>query len=228
MKLIFVLLAILAFLLAFLAELGLGFLLGPGNQGATPGIGIRMLALIDIALVWALGLMLAEMTLPTGRWIRVQGIVTLILSLIAVVFGVGLILATFSLLILMVSLLVAVPFGTAIYLAAWGSFPTGAAGAALALIMALKLAGTAFLVLASPAMLKNKGLMVLLLFTLGSTFITGFLIALVPGIVASIADAAGALISAILGTLWLVVVLIGAVLAVIRLLRSALPDQSSG
>lgn len=224
MKLIFVLLAILAFLLAFLAELGLGLLLAPGGQGTPPGIGIRMLALIDIALVWALGLMLAEMTLPTGRLMRLQGIVTLILSLFAVIGGIVLIVGTLSLLILMLSLLVAVPFGTAVYLAAWGSFPTGAAGAALALIMLLKLAGAAFLVLASPAMLKNKGLMVLMVFSLGSTFLTGFLIAFVPGVVASIADAIGALISAILGTVWLVVVLIGAVLAVIRMLRSVVPD----
>ncbi|MFN3273957.1 MAG: hypothetical protein ACK41U_04745 [Paracoccus sp. (in: a-proteobacteria)] len=224
MKLIFVLLAILAFVLAFLAELGLGILLGPGGQGATPGIGIRMLALIDVALIWALVLMLAEMTLPTGRLMRLQGIVTLIGAFFGVIGGIVLIFGTFTLLILMLSLLVAVPFGTAVYLAAWGSFPTGAAGAALALIMLLKLAGAGFLVLASPAMLKNKGLMVLLLFSLGSTFLTGFLIAFVPGIIASIADAIGALISAILGTIWLLVVLIGAVFAVIRMLRSVVPD----
>lgn len=224
MKLIFVLLAILAFVLAFLAELGLGFLLGPAGQGSTPGIGIRMLALIDVALIWALVLMLAEMTLPTGRLMRLQGIVTLIGAFFGVIGGIVLIFGTFTLLILMLSLMVAVPFGTAVYLAAWGSFPTGAAGAALALIMVLKLVGTGFLVLASPAMLKNKGLMVLLLFSLGSTFLTGFLIAFVPGIIASIADAIGALISAVLGTIWLLVVLIGAVFAVIRMLRSVVPD----
>lgn len=227
MKLVFVLLAILAFGLAFLSEAGLGaLLLRDGPAGALhnqPGLGIRMLALIDIALIWALALMLAEFLLPPGRLSRVQGIVTLVLSFLGVIAGIILIVSTFALLILMVSLLVAAPFGTLAYLAAWGSFPSGAAGAALALIMTLKLAGATFLMLASPAILKNRGLLVLLLFSIAATFVTGLLIALVPGVVASIADVIGALISAILGTVWLLVMLIGAVLAVIRAIRSLAP-----
>lgn len=229
MKLVFILLAILAFGLAFLSEAGLGALLPAAGQAAVaqsrPGLGIRMLALIDVALIWTLALMLAEFLLPPGRLARAQGIATLILSFLGVMLGIALVLSTLALLILMVSLLVAVPFGTAVYVAAWGSFPAGSAGVALALIMTLKLTGAAFLVLASPAILRNTGLLLLLLISMGATFVTGLLIALVPGIVAAIADAIGALISAVLGTIWLFVMLIGAILAVLRAIRSTIRGQ---
>jgi hypothetical protein len=153
----------------------------------------------------------------------VQGIVTLILSLLGVLGGIFLIVLTFTLLVLMVSLLLAVPFGTIAYMAAWGTFASGAARATLGLVMVLKLFGAGFLVFAIPAILKNKGLVILLLFSIGATFLTGFLIALVPGFVAAIADTIGALIAAILGTIWLFVMLIGAVFAVIRAIRSLAP-----
>ncbi|MEZ5886578.1 MAG: hypothetical protein R3D56_06840 [Paracoccaceae bacterium] len=221
------LLGFLCFLLAVLAEVGLSLSLTLGavatTDRATPGLGIRMLGLIDAGLAWTLLLMAIDFIRPMSAVARVQGIVTLILSFFGVLGGIVLIFTTLALIMLMISLLLAVPFGTLAYLAAWGDFPKGAARAALGLIMVLKLLGALFLVLASPSLLKNKGLVVLLLFSIGSTFLTGFLIAFVPAFVAAIADAIGALISAILGTVWLLVMLIGAIFAVIRAIRSLAP-----
>lgn len=221
------LLGTLCILLALLAEVGLGLALTADGlsrtEKATPGLGIRMLALIDAGLAWTLLLMAIDFIRPMSAIARIQGIVTLILSFFGVLGGITLIFLTFSLIVLMVSLLVAVPFGTIAYLAVWGSFPEGLARAALGAIMLLKLFGAGFLLGASPGLLKNKGLVILMLFSIGSTFLTGFLIAFVPGFVAAIADAIGALISAVLGTIWLVVMLIGAIFAVIRAIRSLAP-----
>jgi hypothetical protein len=159
-----------------------------------------------------------------ARWLsRIQGIVTLILSLLGLLGGIILIFVTFTLLILMVSLLLAAPFGTLVYIAIWADFPSTEVRAVLGMIMLMKLLGLVFLFISNPAILKNKGLMVLLLFSIGSTFITSLLITLVPGFVAAIADVIGALISAVLGTIWLFVMLIGAIFAVIRALRSVVP-----
>jgi len=221
-KLLFFILGFLCFLVGVLAEVGMGFAIPSGGQDA-PGVGIRMLGLIDLGLAWSLFLMVLEFA-GIARWLsRVQGIVTLILSFLGILGGIILIVLTFTLLILMVSLLVAAPFGTIAYLAIWADFPSAEVRAVLGMIMMMKLLGLVFLAISNPAILKNKGLIILLLFSIGSTFITALLIALVPGFVAAIADVIGALISAILGTIWLVVMLIGAIFAVIRALRSVVP-----
>ena len=225
MKLTLFALGFLGFLLAIFAEIGLGFSVGSmAVEGrAAPGLAIRMTGLIDAGLAWTLLLMAIDFAKPVSWVARVQGIITLILSFFGVVGGIALIFLTFSLLILMVTLLLAVPFGTIAYVAIWASFPARAVCGILALIMAFKLLGAGFLVAASPALLKNKGLLILLLFSVGSTFLSGFLIAFVPGLVAAIADAIGALIAAILGTIWLFVMLIGAIFAVLRAIRSLAP-----
>ena len=221
-------LGIFCFFLAILVELGMGLAIpGPTSpevtEAAAPGVAIRMLALVDAGLAWTLILMAIDMVKPLSAVARIQGIVTLILSFFGVLGGMILIFLTFTLLTLMVSLLLAVPFGTIAYLAVWGTFPSGAVRAILASILLLKLFGLGLFVIASPAMLKNKGLIILLIFSLGTTFITGFLIALVPGFVAAIVDMIGALIAGILGTIWLFVMLIGAIFAVLRAIRSLAP-----
>jgi hypothetical protein len=221
-------LGIFCFFLAILAELGMGLAFdAPSSaqltEAAAPGVAIRMLALVDAGLAWTLILMAIDMVKPLSAVARIQGIVTLILSFFGVLGGIILIFLTFTLLTLMVSLLLAVPFGTIAYLAVWGTFPSGTVRAILASILLLKFLGLGLFVIASPAMLKNKGLIILLIFSLGTTFITGFLLALVPGFVAAIVDMIGALIAAVLGTIWLFVMLIGAIFAVLRAIRSLAP-----
>ena len=227
-KLALFLLGVFCIFLAILAEIGLGLTLGFASgahvhDSASPGFGIRMLGLIDAGLAWSLMLMTIDFVRPMAWLARVQGIITLILSLLGVIGGIVLIYLTFVLLVLMVSMLLAVPFGTIAYLVIWADFPSGQVRAALALIMLLKLSGVGLLAVGSPGLLKNKGLVILMLFSVGSTFVTGLLIALVPGIVAAIADVIGALIAAVLGTIWLLVMLIGAIFAVIRAVRSLAP-----
>lgn len=216
-------LGLFAFAMAILGELALGSVLGSlavAGADSAPGLGIRMLGLIDLALGWTLALMAVEIIRPVGPLAKLQGFVTLVLSIFGILAGLLLIFATLSLLTLMVSLLLAFPFGTAVYMAAWGTFPAGTAQAVLALLMTFKLTGIALFMVATPALLKNKGLLLLLGLSVGLTFLTGLLIGFVPGVVAAIADVVGALISAISGTIWMVVLLIGAVGSILRAIRS--------
>lgn len=149
-----------------------------------------MPALIDIALIWTLAVMLAELLLPPGRLLRVQSIATLILSLLDGLLGIG----------LMVSLPVAVPFGTAAYVAAWGNFLIGDAG--VALVMVLKLSGRPVWCWPLPRSCAILGCW----FCCWSDRRD-----LGGGIMASIADVVGALISAVLGTIGLFVMLVRAI-----------------
>lgn len=228
-KLAMFLLGCLSLCLALVIEVGLGSSLPSEgaarsiSSAATPGIGIRYLAAIDVALFYTLLLMALEFIAPRAILGRVQGIITLILSFFGIIAVIVLIVIAIAALMLMVSLLLAPPFGTLAYFAAWGDFPSGAARATLALVMMLKIGSALFLIAASPAFLKNKGLVILMGLSLLATFVTGFLIAFVPSFLAAITDALSAIISGVIGAVWMLLMLIGAIFAVIRSIRSVIP-----
>ncbi len=145
---------------------------------------------------------------------KVQGVVTLIFSIIVILLGIGLIFGALALLILMISLLLSVPFGTLVYLIVWGFFNTGGASAALALIMALKILFVIALIIAQQRFLQNKGLVLLVLTSLVASIIVSFLHGIVPFFLVSITDAVAAIIVGILAVIWAVVLLVGAIISV--------------
>ena len=185
---------------------------------ANPGLGIRYLALIHgIVLFNALYMGLALLSRKiTGS---LQGIITLILSLGIVIGGIVLIFVAFTLLMIMVSLLLATPFGTIAYFALFADFPTGRAAASLGAIMFLTLVFAGGLLLAQQGFLKSKRLIALVLTALVATFLVRLLISFVPGFLASITDAIAAIVVAFIAVLWGVYMLIGAIGAIVRLVR---------
>ena len=122
-------------------------------------------------------------------------------------------------LVLMVSLLLATPFGTIAYLALFGFFPRGDAAILLSLLMFLKLVFAGALVLAHQRFLQNKGLVLLVLTSLVATMIVAFLHSVVPVILVSITDDIGAIVVAMIAIIWGVVLLIGSIPAVIKSIR---------
>lgn len=184
-----------------------------------PGLGIPSVALLDVLLVYTLALLALALLVPERIQGRLQGIATLVVSLLVLLAAIALILRAFGELLLMLGLLLAVPFGTLTYLAVYGSFATGAAAAVLSMSTLLKLGFAVVLVLAHQRFLQNKGLVLLILTSLVANLVVSFLHALVPRFLVSITDAVGAIIGGILAAIWAVVLLIGAVVAVIKALR---------
>jgi hypothetical protein len=185
----------------------------------TPGLGIPYLALLDALLLFTLVLMGASLIVPERVHGRVQGVATLVGSLVALMTGVGLLMAAIALLITMVALFTAVPFGTIAYLAVWGFFNRGGASATLGLLMTLKVAAAVCLVLAHPRFLQNKGLVLLVFTSLLANALVSFLHGLVPIILVSITDAVAAIIVAVLALLWAVFLLVGALISIVKVLR---------
>ncbi|NMO22011.1 hypothetical protein HPC49_37935 [Pyxidicoccus fallax] len=185
----------------------------------TPGLGIPYLALVDALLLLTLGLMGASLLIPERVHGRVQGLATLVGAIVALLTGIGLLLAAIGLLITMVTLVAAAPFGTIAYLAVWGFFNRGGAAGTLGLLMMFKLAAGVCLVLAHQRFLQNKGLVLLYLTSLLANAVVSFLHGLVPGILVSITDAVGAIIVAILGLIWAVLLLVGALVSIVKVLR---------
>jgi hypothetical protein len=190
--------------------------LGDLQQRKPPGVGIPFLAFLDGLIVFSVGLMGAQFVLGERLQGRLQGILSLIVSILVLLAVITLIFLTLAKVLLMIGLFLSVPFGTLAYLAVWGFFNTGAAKAALGLLLALKLAFAVCLVLAHQRFLQNKGLVLILLTSLLANLIVSFLHALVPSILVSITDGIAGIIVLILAAIWAICLLVGAVISVIK------------
>lgn len=212
--------------LAVLGECGSAWLDAVDAKGklaalgtSPPGVGVPYLALLDGLVLYTFGLMGLSLLLPSGLHAKLQGILTLVVSLLLLLGAIALIVLTFLLLTLMVTLLMAPIFGTIAYFALYADFATGRAAGLLSAIMLLKLAAALCLVLAQPRFLENKGLVLLLLTSLLAQVITSFLHGFPPGFLVSVTDAIAGLITAILAAIWALVFLIGSLPAVYKALR---------
>lgn len=224
LRLPFYLAAVFCLFVAVLLEVGASELFTKLTMGAesreTPGFAINFLALIDGIILYSMVWNVLSLILPQGITGRAQGCITLILSFFALLGTIALILFAFGLLMLMIGLLVAVPFGTIAYLAAWGHFARGAAAATLTLAMLLKIAFLVLAVLAHQRFLQNKGLLVLIGLSMGLTWVIGFVHAFLPIILVSIGDTLLALVIAIIAAIWLLLLLIGSIVATIKAILS--------
>ncbi|MFG2060845.1 hypothetical protein ACGFIK_05445 [Micromonospora sp. NPDC048871] len=237
----FLLLAMLALVLAVGVEVGAGLLVGgldagPALAGGAAELGVEVgevrgvsepsgrgtgyLALVDAAALWTTGLFCLGLVLPERIQGRVQGIATLIFSIILIIVGFLALVLAFIELTIMVSLFLAPPFGTLAYLALWGFFPVGDAAVLLGLVLLLKLTWAGLLLLAQPKFLQNKGLVLLIGTSLLCPVVLEFLHRLVPVILVSILDSLGALVFAVIAIIWAVVLLIGAVPAIVKAIRA--------
>jgi hypothetical protein len=189
------------------------------SQNNPPGIGIAYLALLDGIILFTIGLIALSDLFSRRVHGRIQGLATLIFSIIIILLGIAMTFVALALVILMISLLLSFPFGTLAYLAKFGSFNRTGAVAVLSLIMTLKIGFAVCLVAANPLYLKNKGLVLLIVTSLVANIILSFLHGVVPRFLVSITDGIGAIIVAILAIVWAILLLIGAIPSVIRALQ---------
>ena len=208
--------AVILLVLAVLIELGSGFYIGTTES---PGYGIRYLAILDGLVLFTIGIITAPLLIPASVVGRVQGIISFLFSLLMLIGAIVMIVAAIGLLVLMISLFMAVPFGTVVYLAKFAEFDTGLAAATLGIIMSLKLAFAGFLVFSHQRFLENKGLVLIILTSFLATIIISFLHGLVPSFLVSITDNIAAIITAILAAIWALFYLIGSIPAIIKVLR---------
>jgi hypothetical protein len=218
----FLIVSLIAIFLAVLVELGSMAILGsntpPVLDVSPTGKAIPAMAFLDGLIFYATLLITIALVIPERVQAKIQGIITLVFSILLVLGCITVIFIDIALLILMVSLLMAVPFGTLAYMVVWAGFDTGGARIALSLIMTLKIVFAACLVLAHQRFLQNKGLVLIIITSLVSNLIIAFLHGFVPGFLVSITDDIAAIIICILAIIWAVVYLIGGVVSVIKVI----------
>lgn len=200
---------------------GLGARVPDGATVQQPvGFAVRYLALVDAILLFTVALMGAGMLLPERIVGRVQSIATLVGSIVLIIASIILAIVAIAALLLMVTLVLAVPFGTIAYLIIYGHFPRGQSAAVLSLVMFLKLVLAGTLVAAQPRFLQNKGLVALVLTSLVANLVVAFLHAVVPRVLVSILDAIGAIVVAVTAIVWGLVLLIGSIPAIVTAVKA--------
>lgn len=195
-----------------------------GDESA-PGLGGPYLALLDGILLWTTMVFTLGYFPLKSVTSRVATIVGLILAFLGIIGAFFMVLFAFSALMLMVGLLLAAPFGTIAYLAAFGDFPKPEAVAALSFIILLKLLFLVFLALTDLSYLKAKGLMILLGVSILATWLTSFLIAFPPSFLATITDTVGALVTSVIAFVWLIVIFIFAIVGLFKVLFIRVADR---
>lgn len=220
----FFLAAWICLIIAVLIEVGsVGFVDSTVNSDfdslSTPGLAIAYLALFDGILLYSISLMVAAVFMPARVLGRLQGIASFVFYLLLLLAALVLVFIAITLLVMMISLLLAVPFGTAIYFGAFASFATGSAAATLGVILTLKLVFAVCLILAQQRFLTMKGLVVMVLVSLFANVLISFLHHFGPSFITSILDAVGAIVIAILAIVWGLLGLIGSIPAILKALR---------
>jgi hypothetical protein len=184
-----------------------------------PGKGVPYMVLLDGLVLFTVLLIGTGILVPERVQARVQGIVTLIVSLLVLLAAIGKIFIAVAALILMVTLLLAIPFGTIIYLIGYGSFDRESASVILSVTMTLKFLFAGCLAFAHQGFLKMKGLVLIVLTSIVAGIVVSFLHGLVPGILVSITDAIAGIIVAVLAALWAIFFLIGSIPSIVKSIK---------
>lgn len=185
-----------------------------------PGWAVRALAFVDAVTLLTILLIAASHIVPAPVVAKTQGVITLVFAVLLLIAAVLFILLVVVQLFVMLGLLLAIPFGTLIYLITFGAFDRAGAAALLTWLFGLKLMFGACLVIANERYLQNVGLVLAVLTTLVASIVVSFLHGIVPIILVSITDAIAALIVAVIAIVWAIVLLIGAILSIVALARS--------
>ncbi|MFW6052989.1 MAG: hypothetical protein ACOC8I_03670 [Desulfosalsimonas sp.] len=186
------------------------------SGAAAPGIGIPYMAVFDLLVLFSVLLICASLIVPERLHGRTQGIVTLIVSLLILLVSIGLLFTAISRLFLMLGLLLSPIFGTIAYFSIYGWFDTAAARVVLGFVMSLKFGFAILLVLSHQRFVENKGLVLILLSSLGAGVIVGICYGIVPGSLVSITDAAAAVIVMVMAVIWSLFFLGGSVKSIVK------------
>lgn len=217
-KVLFALALVLALSVVLVERGGTSLVAGWFGSGDADqeGFGVPALWLVDGPILYTMILIGISMLIPDRIHARVQGVATLIVAVLLFLAAVPLIFEALAALLLRVALLLAIPFGTLIYLAKWADFPVDAMAATMSGLMLLRAAFAVVLVASNPRHLQNKGFVLLIATAFVATIIVAFLHGFVPGIVANLADCIAAIVVGIIAIIWAIVLAIGGIISIVK------------
>lgn len=183
------------------------------------GAAIPAMALYDGLLLFTLATIALDLFTNQKVPIAVQSGATVVFTIIIIIAAITAILATLALVLFMVGLFLAAPFGTIAYLIAFGFFDRSAASVTLSVLMTFKVAFVVCLFLAQQRFLQNITLLLMIATSFVANIIISFLHGLVPIILVSITDGVAAIVVGIIAAIWALVILIPSIISVIKALK---------
>ena len=227
MRRLFFWLAMGALVLVLCVELGTYSPLVRGALGltiedapvSTPGLALRAHLVVDGFLALNGLSMVLAMGLGGAAGGRMHALASLVCGVLGLIGAIALLVLAIAFAMMLISLILAPPFGTIAYFAGYGAFPKGPALAALAVIMTLKLTAGGLLLASNLNHAKNRGLVLTFLLALLATIVTAFLIGLLPRPLGSILDAVAAALVAVVGIVMALRAALGGASGSVRALR---------
>lgn len=208
--------AAIAILICVGLEAGASWLPQPSGSALGQGqLGIAALWLLDISLLWTLILGALAFIVDRNLLGKVQGIVTLVLSIVIILWGLKTLIVDFVLLLIMVALLSSF-FGWLVYVPLFAFFATGQAAQFLGILTLLKLVALVLLVVAQRRFARQFGILLLFGLSLLLDLVLSFLHALPPSVLVSVTDDIGAIVICIVAIIYAVIQLIWAIVAILR------------
>lgn len=183
---------------------------------SAPGMGIPYLAVFDTLVMFTVLLICMSLIVPERLQAKLQGIITLIVSLIILMASIGLIFVAIGKIFLMLGLLLAPIFGTIAYFAVYGQFDTTAARVILGFIMSLKFTFAILLLFSHQKFIENKGLVLIVLSSIVAGVIVGICHNIVPGFLASISDGIAAVVVLMIALIWALFFLVGSIRSIVK------------
>ncbi|HEY1656500.1 MAG TPA: hypothetical protein VGF86_15465 [Candidatus Tumulicola sp.] len=210
--------AVIVIAIAVLLEMASNWL--PQEVNAAVGasqLGISALWLLDISLFWTLFVGALAIIVRRDILGRLQGVATLVLSIVIILVGLKILLTDFILLLIMLALLASF-FGWLVYFPLFAHFDTAQAVQVLGLLTLFKLVALALLIVAQQRFLRQTPLLVLIGLSLLCDLLLSFLHALPPGVLVSVTDALGAIVICIVAIVYALIQAIASIVAIIRAL----------
>ncbi len=192
-----------------------------------PGLAASSLLSVDILLFVTILLLSLPLIMSADALCRVQGIIYLITGIIMIVLSYITILKAIVSLVLMISLLMAIPFGTIIYMILFAFFDTSKAALIIHTLFSLKMACAICLIIASEFFIANIGLILIIATSFVTMIIVNVLHSFPPTFLVAITDSIAAIIVSIVAIIWAIILIISGLINIIKALKTTLDSATS-
>lgn len=189
--------------------------------GKPPGLAIPTLINLDALLLFTLILFCLPLVVKPSVIAQTQGIATVIMAIVVLMWSIVGLLKCLVELFLMIGLLLAIPFGTILYMILFADFDVKPAAAILSTLMFLKIVLAVSLPIAHERFLRNTGMILLLATSFIAMIIISFLHSFLPVFLTAITDAIAGIIVCILALIWAIILLVGGVIGVVKVVLGA-------
>lgn len=191
-----------------------------GTEAQAPSsYAVAALITIDSILLFTLIMFNLPLLVSPRLVAQLQGLLSVIVGIGVILYALFTLLKVLVLVFLMLGLLLALPFGTIVYMILYGHFDTREAAAIMSTLMFLKVALTVALLIAHERFLLNIGLIALIASSIIAMIVISFLHNFLPGFLVSITDGIGAIVVTVIAIIWGIILVIGGIMGILTALR---------